>query len=90
MSERVTYHFEKLMTLVQMGHDDSLALWYRPISADEFAVFDHAVYLEKGELVLGKVSMRKWLRSGWTYGVELSRMERSTVSEDLIQHLFYC
>lgn len=35
-----------------MRHDYALALRYRPIDADKFAVLSQGLYLEQGELIL--------------------------------------
>ena len=40
-----TYHFKKLVTLVQMRHDDALPFWDSPINPYELSLFPHRINL---------------------------------------------
>lgn len=47
-----THHLQELVTLVEVRHNDALALWDAPVVTDELAVFAHRVDLVQRELIL--------------------------------------
>ena len=58
MKGRIAYHFNELMTLVEVRHDDALAFGDVTLLANELAVLPHGVDLEEGELILRPASNR--------------------------------
>ena len=52
-----TYHLEEFVALVQMGHNDALALRHAAVDTNELALPTHGIDLMEGELILKRISV---------------------------------
>ena len=82
------------MAFVEMSHDQPLALRYRAVTAKEFAILAHRIYLKQSELILQRRDVsghaERSNANPSTYGVQLARVVWPTILEYFIQALLNC